>query len=289
MKKLLMAMAAGTLTLGLAACNDTAEPKEGTPEEKQSDLTAEEVYEKALSASQEMKSAEATVDMEQKITIPSQEVEMNTSTNMDMKMTLDPLAMHQKGTMSLNGAGGEEMSMDIDAYVTEDGSMYMLDPQSGQWMKMSGAIPGLEQMTGQQPDPSEQLKQLQEFAKDMKFEQDEKEYILTLAADGEKFNELIKQTLQEQLPPEMLEQMGEEEQQALENMNINELQYELHVDKETFNMTTMNMVMSMTMEEQGETFNMDMDTKTAYTNINGIEKIEVPQEVIDSAVELPQQ
>ena len=83
--------------------------------------------------------------------------------------------------------------------------------------------------------------------------------------------------------------MGEEEQKALENMNINELEYEIYVDKESFNMTAMNMVMSMTMEEQGETLNIDIDSNTAYENINGIEKIEVPQEVIDSAVELPQQ
>jgi hypothetical protein len=288
MKKLLMAMAAGTLTLGLAACGETAEPTEGTPEEKQSDLTAEEVYENTLSASQEMKSAEAAVEMAQKITVPSQEVEMNTTTDMDMEMTLDPLALHQKGTMSMSAPDSEEMSMEIEAYVTEDGTMYMLDPQAGQWMKMTGAIPGLDQLT-QQPEPSEQLEQLQEYAKDMKFEQNEDEYILNLTADGEKFNELIKQTLQEQLPPEALEQMGEEEQQALENMDINELQYEIYVDKESFNMTAMNMVMSMTIEEQGEAVNIDIDSKTAYSNINGIEKIEIPQEVIDSAVEIPQQ
>ncbi|KZE37053.1 hypothetical protein AV656_10735 [Bhargavaea cecembensis] len=288
MKKLLMAMAAGTLTLGLAACGETAEPTEGTPEEKQSDLTAEEVYEKTLSASQEMKSAEAAVEMDQKISIPSQEVEMNTNTDMDMQMTLEPLALHQKGTMSMSAPDNEEMSMEIEAYVTEDGTMYMLDPQAGQWMKMTGAIPGLDQLT-QQPEPSEQLEQLQEYAKDMKFEQNEDEYILKLTADGEKFNELIKQTLQEQLPPEALEQMGEEEQQALENMNINELEYEIYVDKESFNMTAMNMVMSMTIEEQGEAVNIDIDSKTAYSNINGIEKIEIPQEVIDSAVEIPQQ
>lgn len=288
MKKLLMAMAAGTLTLGLAACNETAEPTEGTPEEKQSDLTAEEVYENTLKASQEMKSAEAAVEMDQKISIPSQEVEMNTNTDMDMEMTLDPLALHQKGTMSMSAPDSEEMSMEIEAYVTEDGTMYLLDSQSGQWMKMSGAIPELDQLT-QQPDPSEQLEQLKEYAQDMKFEQNENEYILNLTADGEKFNELIKQTLQEQLPPEALEQMGEEEQQALENMNISELQYEIYVDKESFNMTAMNMVMSMTIEEQGESVNIDIDSKTAYSNINGIEKVEIPQEVIDSAVELPQQ
>jgi hypothetical protein len=289
MKKLLMAMAAGTLTLGLAACGETAEPTEGTPEDKQSDLTAEEVYEKALTASQEMKSTEAALVLDQKISIPSQEVEMNTNTNMDLEMTLDPMALHQKGTMAMSAAGGEEMSMEIEAYMTEDGTMYLLDPQAGQWMKMTGAIPELDQLIQNQPDPSEQLEQLQEYAKDMKFEQNENEYILKLTADGEKFNELIKQTLQEQLPPEALEQMGEEEQQALENMKINELQYEMYVDKESFNMTAMNMVMAMTMEEQGEELNIDMDSKTTYSNINGIEKIEIPQEVIDSAVELPQQ
>jgi len=189
----------------------------------------------------------------------------------------------------LSDASGEEKSADIDVYMTEDGTMYMRDPQGEQWLKMTGAVPGLDQLTQQQPDPSEQLEQLREYAKDMKFEQNENEYILKLTADGEKFNELIKQTLQEQLPPEALEQMSEDEQKALENMNINELQYEMFVDKESFNMTAMNMVMSMSVEDQAETLNIDIDSKTAYSNINGIEKIEIPQEIIDSAVELPQQ
>lgn len=52
------------LSFGLVACQDSADPVEGTKEV--SDLTAEEVYEKTLKASEDMKSAEMVMDLTQK-------------------------------------------------------------------------------------------------------------------------------------------------------------------------------------------------------------------------------
>lgn len=287
MKKLLMAMAAGTLAFGLAACSDTAEPAPGTSQEKTSDMTAEQVYEKAMEASKDMKSAEAEMDIKQNIEIPGQEVQINSDSKFDVQMVLDPLAMHQEGTTTMK-MNGEEQTVDIDMYMTEDGTIYIYTPEVDQWLKMEGMLEGMDQLSAQQPDPEEQLAQLQQYAKDMKFEQTNDEYVLKLDADGDKFNDLVKETMEKQLPPEMLEGMSEEEKQALEKMDIKDMSYEIHIDKETYDMKAMNMKMSMTMEAEGEEMNIDMDMKSVYTNINGIENIEVPQDVIDSAVDLQQ-
>ncbi|MET3576518.1 DUF6612 family protein [Bhargavaea ullalensis] len=287
MKKFLMTLAAGTLAFGLAACSDTAEPAPGTDKEKTSDMTAEQVYEKAMEASKDMKSAEAKMDIAQTIEVPGQDVKIDSDSKFDVQMVLDPLAMHQKGTTTMK-MNDEEQTVDIDMYMTEDGTIYIYTPEADQWLKMEGMLEGLDQLSAQQPDPEEQLAQLQEYAKDMKFEQTNDEYVLKLNADGDKFNALVKETMEEQIPPEMLEGMSDEEKQALEKMDVKDMSYEIHIDKKTYDMKAMNMKMSMTMEAEGEEMNIDMDMKSVYTNINGIENIEIPQDVIDSAVDLQQ-
>ncbi|SIT89045.1 DUF6612 family protein [Edaphobacillus lindanitolerans] len=288
MKKVLTALAAGALAFGLAACSDKAEPAPGTSKEKTSDMTAEQVYEKAMEASKDMKSAEAKMNISQDIEVPGQDVQMTSDSEFDVQMVLEPLAMHQKGKTSMK-MNDEEMAMDIDMYMTEDGTIYLYTPEADQWLKMEGMMEGLDQLTAQQPDPEEQLAQLQQYAKEMKFEQTDDDYVLKLDADGEKFNDLVKETMEEQLPPEMLEGMSEEERQSLENMNISDMAYEIHIDKKTYDLKAMNMKMTMTMEAEGEEMTIAMDMKSVYTNINGIENIEVPQDVIDSAVDIQQQ
>ena len=64
-------IAAGILVLGLGACSATAEPKMD-PEtgkkvevENKSEMTAQEVYEKAMAVSEEQKSMHAKMDIDQ--------------------------------------------------------------------------------------------------------------------------------------------------------------------------------------------------------------------------------
>ena len=85
MRKFLLAFGVILLTL-LAACGSD---------------TADEVYTKAIEASEKMESAELTMDIEQNIEVPSEEATINQKINMDAEMTLDPLAMYQKGTISM--------------------------------------------------------------------------------------------------------------------------------------------------------------------------------------------
>jgi hypothetical protein len=53
----------------------------------------------------------------------------------------------------------------------------------------------IAQMSEQQSNPSEQLKQLEAFKDDFTFEQTESEYVLELSTAGEKFNALIEEKL----------------------------------------------------------------------------------------------
>ena len=190
------------LALGLAACGSAAEPKEDAQTgekvelENKSEMTAQEVYTKAMEVSEEQKSMHAVMDIDQTISMPSQELEMDSKIKMDMDMMIDPLAMHQNMKMDM----GEMGKVDMELYMNESG-FYMNDPESGQWIKMPADMYDemMAQMGGE-TDPTLDMKLFEEFKDDFKFEQTDDEYILTLAASGDKFSGLMKDLMGSSLP-----------------------------------------------------------------------------------------
>ncbi|MTW87282.1 hypothetical protein F3157_16715 [Virgibacillus dakarensis] len=293
MKKWMLLIVAGVLALVLAACNKTAEPTEGTSKEKESDLTAEEVYTKALETSEKMESAEVSMNLKQRMESEADSVAMDTESKFDTKITMDPMAVYLKGTTKMTMDGSEEKmpEMDMEMYMVDDG-MYMFSDQlgGGNWLKMEGAsMDAIQEMAGQQPNPSDQLKMLKDYAKDLSFEQSDNEFILKLSADGEKFNDLMQQTIKDSLPPELMQQMGEEGKQALENTKINSMNYEITIDKETFEMKTFNMDMDMAMKQNGSALNIVQNMESEYSNINKVDAIEVPADVKENAIDAANQ
>jgi uncharacterized glyoxalase superfamily protein PhnB len=275
----------------LAACSETAQPvnktasgndngtnKEETKTEEKSELTLEEVLSKSTIASEELKSFSVKLDMSQQMSSDSESESMNIDSVIDMDVTTEPTAFYQKMTMSMEGA---EDSHDIESYFTEEG-MFLYDGAGDQWMKFPKEMSDdLLQMSSQQTNPGEELKKLQQFVDDFTFEQDAKGYILKLKANGEKFNDFVKETAAETLPPELAAN-GE----MLNNMKINGVEYEIVIDKETFYPSVLNMIMEMEMAAEGQTIAMKQNMNGQYSNYNKVETITVPQEVIDTAVEM---
>jgi len=56
-------------------------------------------------------------------------------------------------------------------------------------------------------------------------------------------------------------------------------------DKDSYEMKTYDIDMSMTMDVEGQELTIEQDMSTEYKNINSIDSIEVPEDVVDSAVE----
>ena len=72
----------------------------------------------------------------------------------------------------------------------------------------------------------------------------------------------------------------------MENMEVKSLEYEIFIDKETFYTNAFNMNMDMTMKVEGEEMHIDQKVKADISKINEIEKIEIPQEILDNAVDI---
>lgn len=279
MKKWITVFMASLFILILAACSDTAEP---TPEtDKVTELTLEEVYNKSIERQQELTSvsADLKVDQDMTLNVNGESIEVSAKSDMKMDMVNDPLSMYLNGTTTMQGP--ESANVNMEMYMTEDG-LFMHESVTNQWMKMpSEQFDAIMGQSAGQADPEEQLEALKGFINDFKFEQTDKEYKLTMDAAGEQFKQYMLEQMQQNnnmaLP---------EDQQVLENMTFDKINYVITIDKETFDILNMYMVADLNIEIDGQSMSMKMDTKIVYNNFNGVQSIEVPQEVIDQAVEV---
>ncbi|NYF25890.1 DUF6612 family protein [Sporosarcina sp. JAI121] len=286
MKNWIKGLAAGVLVLGLGACGNTAEPKTdsetGKKEEvaNESKLTAQEVYEKAMAVSNEQKSMHAKMEIDQLIKMPSQEFEMDSKIKMEMDMVMEPLSMYQKMNIDM----GEQGKTIMEMYMTDAG-FFMSNPESEDWIKFPEDM--YEEMVGQMAggaDPTLDMNMFKEFIDDFKFEQTDDEYILTLSASGDKFTELFKKVATENMPAGL--EMDDAQAEVLENMEVESLDYEIFIDKKSFYTTAFNMKMGMTMKIEGEEMHINQKVHADISKINEIDNIEVPQEILDNAVDI---
>ena len=152
------------------------------------------------------------MDIDQLIKVPSQELEMNSKIKMDMDMVMEPLSMYQKMNMDM----GEQGEMDMEMYMTEEG-FYMNNPEvrgDGLSCRTKCTRKWLAKCAGG-ADPTLDMNMFKEFAEDFKFEQTDDEYILTLSASGDKFNELFKKVAADNMPTGL--EMDEQQAEVLEN------------------------------------------------------------------------
>lgn len=283
MKKYYMSVIIGLAVFLLAACGDSATPTDGTT--AKSDLTLEQVFNNAMARQESLQSVKANMAMEQEMamTIDGEEGQMTSSSNIEMSMTAKPLALFVDGTIIMTMGGDEEtFNMPISMYLTEADGLYMNDMMSGGWVKLPSDM--YEELLGQMganADAQEQLKQLESFLEDFKFEQTDGEYILTLNANGEKFNEMIF----EQVSGSLGQQLGEEDYSAFDGIKIKDAKYVITVDKETFDITKIVMDFIMTIDIEGVLADVNTSSTITYSNFDAVDTITIPQDVLNTAID----
>jgi len=279
----------------LAACNQTAKPtdsndakevdgdnteevsEENADEEENndSDLTLQEVFEKTMETNDGLDSFSITMDLQQTMNI--NEEEMDVGSVIEMDIITDPISMKQNMVMDMDELGKQEMEM----YFAEEG-FYVFDPMEDQWMKFPNEFSDeLLQLSNNQADVGNQLNQFEDFLEDFTFEQDENNYILTLQADGEKFNELLTETIKNSMPQELGLDVS-----IFDNISFDNVNYDIVINKETFYFSELNVKMDYEMEIEGEKIKVNQDVKSKYENHNNVDAITIPKEAIDNAVEV---
>ncbi|MBL4950833.1 hypothetical protein JK635_01060 [Neobacillus sp. YIM B02564] len=279
MKKFAISLLSFLLLFSLAACSQKADPVDSKTKEKES-LTLEEVFTKTTTASKSLKSVHSDMELKQTMSVPDQQSPMDIQSTISVDMVLNPMAMHQNMKMNVTGGDDsiENQAMNTESYLAKEG-FFFKDPTSKQWMQMPGELSKqVLQMPQQQANPVEQLKQLQQFVDDFSFKQNDTQYILKLKASGEKFNQFLKENT-EKLLPDALKQNAD----VLQNIKFKNVDYEIFIDKKTFNIAVLNTNQEMEMAIQGQKLNLKQEMKSTYSNYNKLGEIKVPQEVLDNA------
>src|SRR5699024_10798776 len=164
----MIAIIAVLFTITMSACQQTATPTGETSD--QSDLTAEEVYNEALAVAEDMESAEVLFNMKQTIEAPDEDA-MSTEGEFVIQMTVDPISMHQEGSLTLDMADFPAEDVHMEMYFTED-DMYLYESDFDQWIMMdSNMAEFIDMMGAQQQDPVEELKMIEDYLDDLTFEQ----------------------------------------------------------------------------------------------------------------------
>lgn len=279
MKRVLSAFSISILSMVLlVACSETAEPVNES-ENKQSnktgsnksEMTIIEVYDNMMNASKDINSFVMNMEMEQEI-IEGDNEPVPTQSTIHSKVVQKPIGLEQKAEMTIDG-----QTISTEQYITEDG-FYMYDPAQQVWMKYSEGhellMAQMEEQSGL--DQTQTLSELESFIDDFTFKQNEKEFILTLDANDEKFNSLVQQELS----------LGAVEMPDVQDLEINGIEYEIVVDKETYLPSQMNIVMNINMQADGQQISLKQKIDSVYSDYNTIDTITIPKEALEQAVEL---
>lgn len=154
----------------------------------------------------------------------------------------------------------------------------MKDVTTDSWLKLPDEnFDAILDQTAASADAKEQLEQLKKFINDFTFEQTDKEYVLTLEAKGDKFKELIDSEINKSI-----EDMGLEEN-PMDQLTIEKINYVLHIDKETFDTKKMDMNFDLKMAVEGDELLMNTKSVVTYTDFNHLKTIDIPQSIVDNA------
>ncbi|MDQ0483517.1 DUF6612 family protein [Guptibacillus hwajinpoensis] len=259
-----------TVFIVLAACSGTTES--GGEISVDNGIDAEEVFEKSIAAQENVTSFKMLATMNQ--TIRSNGEEMQITSEIDSDMVMDPMAFHQVIDMDANGE-----AMQMESYYTEAGFFMK---QGEEWMEfpdeMTDTLLTIQQS---QADPSEQMEMLKEYVDEFKLTENEGTYVMTMKASGEKFQELLDETVED------FGTQNEALQGVTEQMKVNEVEYTLTIGKDDFLTKEFRMQMDSDMTMEDETLSMVMEMDSRFKKYNEIEEVTVPEEVIQQAKEMP--
>lgn len=266
----------------LAACGSAAEePAEvepGTEEEKESELTLSEVFNKAQEVSENVNSSHTKMDITQAYSSQDSEEEFESTIQLEMDLIQEPLAMYQEMSMSMGDFG----AMDTEVYYTDEG-FFLKNPEEDNWMKLpSDDLDDLQELINTGPDAAIDYASLEKYIEDFSFEQNDEQYILNLKVSGDGFSDLVREEL---ASTGMMDAMGDEVMEELEDMKVHQLEYEIFIDKDTFETTDFNLVLDMEFSVGEETLRIKQDAEAEISQVNEITEISIPEEVVENAVQ----
>ncbi|WP_147804472.1 DUF6612 family protein [Alkalicoccus halolimnae] len=242
---------------------------------EEASLSAEQVLTESAEAMGNVDSYTVTTNMDQSMEMAGEE-SMDYQTISRLELTKNPLTYTEKTEMTM-ADGAEKLA--FTSYFHEEQGFFLEDPLLGGWVKLPEEThEEMLALAGLQMSPEEQLNQLQEFVEETKIEETNSEYILSLS--GENFD--VQQLMEQVSGLGEMEEMGE----VMEDVEIQQFDYTVHIEKESFRQTGAAIDMGMLMDTMGQMSAMEQTITMEMKNFDSIDPISIPAEVIEEAEEV---
>lgn len=222
-----------------------------------SKINKEEVINKFVEVSKDMKSANMLMDIKMSQKGSKESINMS----IDSAIILEPLEMKLEMTVP-------NQPTKIDLYI-KDGYMYVLDPLSNQWMKQKVTDLVNEQFKGYMTNSLYIYDVMKDNIDKMDVDEKDGNYIISISKNSEFLKDAMKKQLSNMNTPG--NQLGEQ-------IEIDNIAIQYIVDKNTY--LVKNSIMSFDVAMNGEKITINLDTK--FSNINEVKEISIPEETKNS-------
>ena len=231
----------------------------------------DELFEKMMAV--ELNSFSSDMELEQIMTVNGEKMKMFAKGTQDV--VVDPFGIYQNMKMSVLG-----QEMIVEAYMTEDG-FYIYEPTEGQWMQLDkstlGDLNEILEMGNMSNDPVSQLELMEEYLTDVAIYDKGSHYVMNYSIDSAGFDQLLQDLIGSLVPLE---------DEMMPGLRVDKMNFTIQYDKETLYPTTFSSHTELSMDMDTEKMHMVQKMTGSYNNINKLDQITIPQEVIDNAVKM---
>lgn len=251
MRKWILLLILSCFIIGLTACGS-----EVTEE------TIQDVINNTIEASKNIKSIHLSMEIDE-ISTPSVGEAVKTNIIIEMDFLTDPIFIYQLIELT-------NISYRMEMYLTEE-SYYTKDTISNKWVKASKEqySEALED-SKQQTDTGLMLEKLRKYVDELTLIEKSNFYILSFTASGEKYKDLLTDTISTTLPDDI------SLEEVLEMLSIN---YTLYIEKETYYPKKFNIDTDIEIDVDGYKVNTVQTIEGNYFRINEVDAIAIPDEI----------
>lgn len=234
----------------------------------------EEILVRSIEAMADVTSYTVQMDTESNIIMDGEE--MATTSSITMDIVIEPRMHHQIVKMTDSFTGQET---EIEQYLDEDGYLYMYDEFQDHWMKMENLF-GAAAITGTEEDlePGLQLEMLEGFIDILSVEEEGDHYVLRVEGAGEEMAALYSGFATEG-------EGGAEMENMMSMFDIQHMDYVMYINKDTYYQDETIIEMEIEMDMGEDTISSADTTRTTFSNFNAFDTIDIPQDILDNAVD----
>lgn len=258
----------------LSACSEPATQVE-------SNSTAEEVYDLAITRMNHFHSASVAITLEQtKVTGTDEHVMMKA--DLAGEVIEKPLKIHQTGKLSVHYPPLGLIDLDVELYAVDD-LFYVHENMFDHWMKViEDDLLDFGIQLNDEHSLSVTLEQIGAYIDDFTLEQTNDTFTFTLESNNEQFQRHI---IEEMRFFQITEFTRSQNTDGMNVGNVEQLDASFTIDKETYHILSFDIEVHTEMMENGEAISVTSVIGVEFSSINEVDNITIPQEVMDGATQ----